>query len=80
MVNKLYEKSYLTEHNNYSAMLFIAGGTGVDKSFLTKIFFQSLAKTFSYRNSSLDKPKILLLAPTGNAAVMDMEHIPVGYF
>ena len=26
-------------------------------------------KTFSYRNSELEKPKVLLLAPTGVAAI-----------
>ena len=67
--------------------LFITGGAGVGKSFLTKILYQPLTKAFSCRNSSLDKPKVLLLAPTGVAAVNIDEtkihsalHIPVGYF
>ena len=49
--------------------LFLTGGAGVGKSFLTKILYQYLTKTFSYRNSSLDKRKVLLLSPTGVAAV-----------
>ena len=67
--------------------LFVTGDAGASKSFLTKILYQSLTKTFPYRNSSLDKPKVLLLAPTGVAAVnIDRTtihsalHIPVGYF
>ena len=45
--------------------LFVIGGAGVGKLLLTKILCQSLTKTFSYRNFSLNKPKGLLLAPTG---------------
>ena len=67
--------------------LLITGGASVCKSFLTKILYQYLTKTFSYRNSSLDKPKVLDVAPTGVAAVNIDEtaihsalHIPVGYF
>ena len=37
MVNKLYEKSYVTKHIKYTSMqplyLFITGGAGVGKSF-----------------------------------------------
>ena len=65
--------------------LSITGGAGVVKLFLTKI--QSLTKTFSYKISFSDKPKVLLLAPTGVAAVTTDEttiysalHITVGYF
>ena len=57
------------------------------KSFLTKILYQSLTKTFSYRNSELSKPKVLLLALTAIALVnIDGTtihsglHIPVGNF
>ena len=67
--------------------LFVTGDAGASKSFLTKILYQSLTKTFPYRNFSLDKPKVLLLAPTGVAAVNidgttihSSLHIPVGYF
>ena len=67
--------------------LFTTGGEGVGKSFLTKILYQFLTKTFFYRNSSLDKPKFLLLVPTGAAAVSidgttihSALYILVGYF
>ena len=66
--------------------LFIIGGAGVGKSFLTKILYQSFTKTFSYLNSSLDKTKVLLLALTGVATdnvdgttIHSALHIPVGY-
>ena len=67
--------------------LFIIGGAGAGKSFLTKSLYQSFTKTFSYRNSSLDKTKVLLLALTGVApdnvdgtTIHSALHIPVGYF
>ena len=67
--------------------LFTTGGEGVGKSFLTKILYQFLTKIFFYRNSSLDKPKFLLLVPTGVAAVSidgttihSALYILVGYF
>ena len=66
---------------------FLTGNAGFGKSFLTKILYHSLAKTFSYRNSELEKPKVLLLAPTGVAAINIYRttihsalHIPVGTF
>ena len=37
--------------------------------FLTKILYQSLTKTFFYRNSELKKTKVLLLAPAGRASI-----------
>ena len=39
------------------------------RNVLKKVFYQSLSKTFSYRNSELEKTKVLLLAPTGVAAI-----------
>ena len=49
--------------------IFLTGNAGCGKSFLTKVLYQSLSKTFSYRNSELEKAKVLLLAPTGVAAI-----------
>ena len=67
--------------------LFITGGTGVGKSFLTKILYQFLTKTFSYKNSSFYNPKVFLVAPTSAAAVnidgttIHSElYVTVGYF
>ena len=36
-------------------LIFLMGNAGCGKSFLTKILYQSLMKTFSYRNSQLEK-------------------------
>ena len=54
---------------------------------IAKILYQFLTKTFSYRNSKLEKPKVLLLASTVVTAI-NIEgktihsalHIPIGNF
>ena len=49
--------------------IFLTGGAGTGKSHLVKTIYHTLTKTFSYRAMTLDKPKVLLVAPTGVAAV-----------
>ena len=49
--------------------IFVTGNAGCGKSFLTKVLYHSLTKTFSYRNPELDKPNLLLPAPAGVASV-----------
>ena len=49
--------------------IFLTGGAGTGKSHLIKTIYHALTKTFSYRAMTLDKPKVLLVAPTGVAAV-----------
>ena len=49
--------------------IFLASNAGCGKSFLMKVLYQSLTKILSYGNVSLDKPNILLMAPTGVAAI-----------
>ena len=67
--------------------IFITGGAGTGKSHLIRTIYHSLTKLLSYRAMSLDKPKVLLVAPTGVAAVnIDGTTIhtalglPVGHF
>ena len=49
--------------------LFITGGAGTGKSHLIKTIHAALSKTLSYRSNCIDKPYVLLLAPTGVAAI-----------
>jgi len=49
--------------------LFVTGGAGTGKSHLIKTIFAAASKTLSYGSSHIEKPNILLLAPTGVAAV-----------
>ena len=41
----------------------------VAKLFLTKLMYQALTKTLLYQSSSVEKPKVLLMATTSVAAV-----------
>ncbi len=49
--------------------LFITGGAGTGKSHLIKTIHAALTKTFSYGSPNVDKSSVLLLAPTGVAAI-----------
>ena len=49
--------------------LFITGEADVGKSPLKKTICMFLAKTFNLYSGSPDKPKVLILAPTGVAAI-----------
>ena len=51
-----------------SFRIFITGSAGVGKSHLIKAIFLSLNRVSEYKGGDAEKPKILLLAPTGVAA------------
>ena len=49
--------------------LFITGGAGAGKSHVIKTIYQTATKTFRHGLEDPDKPSVLLLAPTGVAAI-----------
>ena len=49
--------------------IFVTGGAGVGKSHLLKTIYHSVTKLFLHKSGEPDKPRILVLAPTGVAAV-----------
>ena len=67
--------------------VFITGNGDCGKSHLIRTIYHSLTKTLSNLAMSSDKPKVLLIAPTGVAAInIDVRTIhtglgiQVGYF
>ena len=62
-------RSALSRQNLEPLYIFLTGSAECGKSFLMKVLYQSLTKTLSYGNVSVDKPKVLLMAPTGVAAI-----------
>ena len=49
--------------------IFLTGGAGVGKSHLIKTIYMSMNKVLMYKGRHPEKPRILLLAPTGVAAI-----------
>ena len=70
--NKLKQMNSVFENVVEPLHLFIKGGGGVGKSHLVKILASFLTKTFNLYSGTPDKKKILLLAPTGVAALNAM--------
>ena len=67
--------------------IFLTGNASCGKSFLIEVIYQCLTKTFSYGSTLVDKPKALLMTPTGVAAITPdgttihtAFNIPVGHF
>ena len=67
--------------------IFLIGNAGCGKSFLMRVIYQCLTKTLSCGSTLVDKPKALIMAPTGVAAVNidgttihTAFNIPVGHF
>ena len=49
--------------------IFLKGCASCGELFQMKVLYQSLTKTLSYGNVLLDKPKVLLMAPTSVASI-----------
>ena len=49
--------------------IFLTGGGGCGKSHLIKAVYQAISKIFLYHGSNPEKPRVLLLAPTGVASI-----------
>ena len=67
--------------------IFLTGNAVCGKSLLMRLIYQSLTKILSYRSILVDKPKALLMAPTGVATINidgttthTAFNIPVGHF
>ena len=57
-------------HQNIKQLyIFVTGGAGVGKSHLTKTIYMLLSKVLIYKGGEVEKPRTLLLAPSGVAAI-----------
>ena len=61
------EFSKAKPHETFQFIL--SGSGGVDKSHLIKTIYQSVSKVLQYHGGSPDKPRVLVLAPTGVASI-----------
>ena len=55
--------------DHVSIYLFITGGGGAGKSHLINTIYHTVVKTFRYGDMNPENPTVLLLAPTGVAAI-----------
>ena len=66
-----YVKNLSSKHVKYikSSHIFLTGGAGVGKSHRIKTIFISISKLLPFKGGDPEKPRILILAPTGVAAI-----------
>ena len=66
-----YVKNLSCKHVKYIKPfhIFLTGGAGVGKSHLIKTIFMSISKLLFFKGGDPEKPRILILAPTGVAAI-----------
>ena len=65
----VYSWSSKIQYEVEPVRLFITGGGGCGKSNLVRAIYQAVTKSLMYNGGDPDKPRVLLLAPTGVAAV-----------
>ena len=56
-------------HNVEPVYIFLSGSGGTGKSHLVKVIYNAISKTLIYHCKDPDKPRVLLLGPTGISAV-----------
>ena len=60
-------------HNVELIHIFLSGNGGTGKSHLVKVIYNCISKTLLYHYKDPEKPRVLLLDPTGISAVNKVE-------
>ena len=66
-----WTKDYVryNEHNVEPVHIFLSGIGGTGKSHLVKPIYNAISKTLLYHSKDPEKPRVLMLGPTGISAV-----------
>ena len=56
-------------HNVQPVHIFLSGSGGTGKSHLVKVIYNAISKTLLYHSKDPEKPRVLMLGPTGISAV-----------
>ena len=56
-------------HNVEPVHIFLSGSGGSGKSHLVKVIYNAISKTLLYHSKDTEKPRVLMLGPTGISAV-----------
>ena len=56
-------------HNLEPVHIFLSGSGGSGKSHLVKVIYNAISKTLLYHSKDTEKPRVLMLGPTGISAV-----------
>lgn len=67
--SKMKNMNSLKPQDVKEIFLFVTGGAGTGKSHLIKTIYHAITKTFTYAPMNPELPSVLLLAPTGVAAI-----------
>ena len=67
--SKMKNMNTLKPQDVKEIFLFVTGGAGTGKSHLIKTIYHAITKTFTYAPMNPELPSVLLLAPTGVAAI-----------